>query len=572
VSRSFGVPPDVGPGADVTQGELDAVAAAALQKSANLADLDDAGEAKTNLALVKADVGLGNVTNTSDTAKPVSIAQQTALDLKAPLASPTFTGTVAGVTKAHVGLGSVDNTADTAKPVSTAQATALGLKADKARLPFNVKDYGATGDGTTDDTAAIAAAHTAAKAVKGEVFFPPGNYLHTGDLTVDTDYMAYAGVGQNSKITFAGGGLVLDGTAIHRFGITARDLRIVRTGSAGPAISLAGNGSGTGVVDWHFSNVAVYGSTGDCLTVQGSYIGTFVGCTFRGGAGTGVKITDDPGAGPGHTSGNLITFVGGEIQGCAAGAYLENCLGVNFFGVGIEGHTTSGVEIYRGGSGYGFFGCYFESNGTSGSGGWDIKVGTSTSGSDADPKSVVVRGSFLTNALGVGHKTASIHILRGRSLDIGGNTFYGYEATDPVTCVETFAGTVQGVVKNNTNVRSGGYGPVISGTYALLEHDMTIGAVKLTAASATLKRHFTGTAAPDFTSIAAGTTAETTITVTGAAVGDDATAHPNSAPEAGLMWAATVTAANTVTLRLANVTSGAIDPVARTWRINVWGH
>ena len=44
--------------------------------------------------LVKGDVGLGNVDNTADTAKPVSTAQQTALDLKAPLASPTFTGTV----------------------------------------------------------------------------------------------------------------------------------------------------------------------------------------------------------------------------------------------------------------------------------------------------------------------------------------------------------------------------------------------------------------------------------------------------------------------------------------------
>ena len=48
--------------------------------------------------------------------------------LKAPLASPTFTGTVSGITKSMVGLGSVDNTADTAKPISTATQTALDLK------------------------------------------------------------------------------------------------------------------------------------------------------------------------------------------------------------------------------------------------------------------------------------------------------------------------------------------------------------------------------------------------------------------------------------------------------------
>jgi len=46
------------------------------------------------LGLVKADVGLGNVDNTSDADKPISDDTQDALDLKAPLASPTFTGTI----------------------------------------------------------------------------------------------------------------------------------------------------------------------------------------------------------------------------------------------------------------------------------------------------------------------------------------------------------------------------------------------------------------------------------------------------------------------------------------------
>ena len=83
-------------------------------------------------ALTKSSVGLGNVDNTSDANKPVSTAAQTALDLKAPLASPTFTGTVSGITKTMVGLGSVDNTADTAKPVSTAQATAIATAKSEA--------------------------------------------------------------------------------------------------------------------------------------------------------------------------------------------------------------------------------------------------------------------------------------------------------------------------------------------------------------------------------------------------------------------------------------------------------
>jgi len=48
----------------------------------------------TPTGIVKGDVGLGSVDNTTDAGKPVSTAQQTALNLKANLASPTFTGTV----------------------------------------------------------------------------------------------------------------------------------------------------------------------------------------------------------------------------------------------------------------------------------------------------------------------------------------------------------------------------------------------------------------------------------------------------------------------------------------------
>jgi hypothetical protein len=81
-------------------------------------------------------VGLGDVDNTSDANKPVSTATQTALDLKAPIANPTFTGTVSGVTSAMVGLGDVDNTSDANKPVSTATQTALDLKAPIANPTF----------------------------------------------------------------------------------------------------------------------------------------------------------------------------------------------------------------------------------------------------------------------------------------------------------------------------------------------------------------------------------------------------------------------------------------------------
>ena len=62
----------------------------------------------------------------------VTSAIQTQLDAKAPLASPTFTGTVSGITATMVGLGNVDNTSDANKPVSTATQNALDLKVDES--------------------------------------------------------------------------------------------------------------------------------------------------------------------------------------------------------------------------------------------------------------------------------------------------------------------------------------------------------------------------------------------------------------------------------------------------------
>jgi trimeric autotransporter adhesin len=66
----------------------------------------------------------------------ITTSTQSALDLKAPLADPTFTGTVSGVTKTHVGLANVDNTSDANKPVSTATQTALDAKAPIAAPSF----------------------------------------------------------------------------------------------------------------------------------------------------------------------------------------------------------------------------------------------------------------------------------------------------------------------------------------------------------------------------------------------------------------------------------------------------
>lgn len=99
--------------------------------------------------VTKSDVGLSNADNTSDANKPISTAQQAALDLKANLASPTFTGTVGGISKAMVGLGNVDNTSDLNKPISTATQAALDLKAEPGDYAAAISITGTHDETTT---------------------------------------------------------------------------------------------------------------------------------------------------------------------------------------------------------------------------------------------------------------------------------------------------------------------------------------------------------------------------------------------------------------------------------------
>lgn len=105
--------------------------------------------------LTKSDLGLSNVDNTSDEDKPVSTAQQSALDAKSNITHNHDAAYEAknaniqahiiaqnnphGVTKAQIGLSNVDNTADSEKPISSSQQAALDLKADlvAGKVPSN---------------------------------------------------------------------------------------------------------------------------------------------------------------------------------------------------------------------------------------------------------------------------------------------------------------------------------------------------------------------------------------------------------------------------------------------------
>jgi hypothetical protein len=193
---------------------------------------------------------------------------QTQIDSKAPIASPTFTGTVTiptgasitaptGLVKGDVGLGSVDNTADTAKPVSTAQQTALDLKANLASPTFTGTVTVPTPTNGTD-----AATKTYADGV----------------VTAANIITAAGGDGTNGQALTTNGAGTLDFTTI--VGTTEASI-ISAVGADGAAGSvLKTNGSG----DLSFGDVALGTNT------SGSYVESLV-------AGTGVTLTNNSGEG-----------------------------------------------------------------------------------------------------------------------------------------------------------------------------------------------------------------------------------------------------------------------------------
>jgi parallel beta-helix repeat protein len=68
----------------------------------------------------------------------------------------------------------------------------------------NVRDFRATGDGVTDDTAAVKQALAAALRARGTIYFPPGTYLIGETLTV-TDTVAFVGSGWGSVLALKDG-------------------------------------------------------------------------------------------------------------------------------------------------------------------------------------------------------------------------------------------------------------------------------------------------------------------------------------------------------------------------------
>jgi len=148
------------------------------------------------------------VTGVSDTEigylDGVTSAIQTQIDAKAPTASPTFTGTVSGVTKSMVGLGSVDNTADSAKPISTATQTALDAKLASATAATT---YAPIASPTFTGTVSAAALTLSGDlTVNGTT-----TTINSTTLSVDDKNVVLGDIESPTDVTADGGGITLKG-------------------------------------------------------------------------------------------------------------------------------------------------------------------------------------------------------------------------------------------------------------------------------------------------------------------------------------------------------------------------
>jgi hypothetical protein len=254
--------------------------------------------------------------------------------------------------------------------------------------PVNVKDFGAVGDGVTDDTAAIQAAITASRTV----YIPAGNYIISSPLFLTLAQQKLYGAGKGTvnltaKIGFAsatvGGstgspiiwyqpsgawnvnsgwvqGGEISGLTINAAGYAAEGIRLNRvvesTVIADCEIVNAGigiNGTGFG---WNttFQNCYIHDCSIGAIRLNGSYNGcSLVGCFLYGGSLTTQVLLDVNGGSTAvsYGIGNFgISVTGGAIEGCLTGARLIYS-SVAFSGVDFEvcgNNFITSTGIYAG--------------------------------------------------------------------------------------------------------------------------------------------------------------------------------------------------------------------------------
>ena len=504
----------------------------------------------------------------------------------------------------------------------------------KANYVFDVTDFGATGDGATDDAAAIQLAIDEG----GDVYFPPPatSYLVKSTLTVSTDGQTLFGDGLNTQILANAATFNIITIATNTDYVTIRDLWL--RGAAADdstvqySVSAASNTTTNVTIRdcrlSHGNNGIVTGSGTDWIidrcrfdTLVGKISGTGYG-VLAPDASVRTTVTACKFVGSASNGRHAIYFSVGNTYSIATTNSIEAfnetaiLLSASSAQAGVIGALIKGNTIRGGGT-----------SGTVESAGIALlgKISHSTVHgntiisfdndgiilNDAGSGGLCVRNTIKNNDV-ILSGLVGIRVLGSKDCAVIGNFIYNSSQDSSGTHVgirvvssgsfgtEVADGTrVIGNVSFGSDQRSAyaldTAAPVPTNTVAtgnmFLAGDVAGEAYELNVATVTsqffgnssdqtaakssddIKGHLSESAALNFGAIAANTTAELTITVTGVATtGWTVLVTPEGSPEAGLVWSGQVSASNTVTVRLGNVTVGAINPASRTYRVDCWRH
>jgi hypothetical protein len=203
-------------------------------------------------------------------------------------------------------------------PAALLSAGLLGASASPAEAAanalrwFDVRDYGATGNGTTDDTAAFNNA-VSATGGKGVLYMPPGQYRISSTITVPMNVQVIGAGSQATEILHTGNNPLFVNTQFQSEAMRQRAFRRFKiTGNAGT--------SARGIViseSW--------GAAFDDLFIM----------NYSGGIGIHVLNQNN---GAGWTEGTR--FFGVHIRGCAKQVYLQRTTGHESFSDTRFYHTT----------------------------------------------------------------------------------------------------------------------------------------------------------------------------------------------------------------------------------------
>ncbi|MBL3669041.1 hypothetical protein JL475_24220 [Streptomyces sp. M2CJ-2] len=350
---------------------------------------------------------------------------------------------------------------------------------------LNIKDFGAQGDGVTDDTAAAQAAIGAAStAGGGTLYVPAGRYILNGSLTWASGVSAI-GAGARASI--------LQSTNPNLDCITGTDLSDVTL--QGLQLSGPGRGFGSGVRFTRFSAPATAGITLRDLLIQ-SFGGDGVFChQLAGSVLHRVRVRTCSGTGF-HLQAPTDTVLGGastSLVGCTA----EGCVTGGFWLDGMAYTSLAGCGVQQSPVGYRLDGCTAVT--LTGCGaeqcttGLTVYGGTGTTASgfttqESDGTSVWLTGSakgvVLTGVTETAPATAATTCLRA---DAGTTaTVIGLTAAKPNTLTGTVnrvdSGDGSTVLAGKTVVPSGG-GAARMGTAVLAAGTVTVNTTAIAANS-----------------------------------------------------------------------------------------